>query len=901
MNRIACILICYLIICSSYGQTKFLEITQGGISSRNYIGKQIQNYSQSNIRLLDTTYRSLELEVKDLITLDYGSIIEDLNACPNIIHLKVNYFGGFKRVDYSEVLPFPFDSLKHIEYLQLYAWNANLQDSTIIDRLIDMPSLNYLHMHRGNGFNYQHPKTVELWNKLKGLALVGLYDSVNISNANFQELNVSGKDSLMHLIASNLSSCNKLKTLSISFDSLTHSSAKEISEALNVEHLVIRSKKGTGQVNSILSKLKNLEYLDLSKAKGEDFLDVQSNIKKIKITTHSGKHDEVIKALGKFQKLESLDLRIGRKDSLITADFSPFISLQKLSISGGNLITINQSIGDLKSLKKLSIPYQKLKNLPSSLSKLTELVELNLNGNNLSELPNLGNMKNLQKIELRNNKLEKLPVGIDNLQSLKDLYVTGNYLKSLPENIGNMSALQNLYLYDNYIETLPNSICNLTNLKLLDLGTNCLQELPHGIGRLNSLTELRLFNNKPFYTDKSRERKTKCENKISFIPKSIQNCDNLIILRLSRAGNLDTNNIATILNIPNKKLKVTLRDCNINALPNQGWKHSKLSSIDLSKNNIDELPIELLYSGIDEINLKRNELSIYSQNYDSQNLKALALYGKGIVNKETILKMQGIKETIVKVCSRFYYVKEHNPILTYLPLALEIDPDYVEQNIDTENYAEALLKVGRNEDAINYYTRTIDRQMSSGIKFANAIAINLQNRQKAYLAIGDTISAIADLKQIQSEFNYNMSTQIFSLLLESGEYAKSKTFTDSVVSYYQDLLNKEKEINQGVALSIMEVFLVSDDLISFDRMKREYYRLPWTRTYAEIYKYLIMVREIGDGNYDEANIDNFILRLNNSQFSNSSWSCGLIASWSRQLGTTQRNAVHKLNAAICKN
>lgn len=900
MNRIACILIWYLTICSSYGQTKFLEITEGGISSRNYIGKQVQNYSQSNIRLLDTTYRSIELDVKDLTTLDYESIIEDLNACPNIIHLKINYFGGFNKVDYSKVKPFPFDSLKHIEYLQLYAWNVNLQDSTIVDRLMDMPSLNYLHMHRGNGFDYQRPKIKELWNKLKGLALVGLYDPIDISGANFQELNISGKDSLMNLIVSDLSSCPQIHSLDIDFDSLTTGSAHTIAKMKNLKRLSLRHKKGGKQLNVILSELKKLEYLKIFNATGNALQNIASNLKEVEISCQVEKHNQVLEALANLDSLFILDIKINKKDSTINTDLSKFKNLISLNISGGGLMTIDESIGQMKSLKRLNIKYQKLNALPQSFSNLTKLEYLNLSSNQIELIPDLSKMTQLSVVLLRGNKLKSLPQGIENLKKLKELEVSSNRLEGLPDDIGNLRSLENLSAYNNYIEILPRSLTDLKNLKVLNLGTNCLQELPRNLGDLESLKELRLSYNKSLKRNNVKRIKN-CQNGINAIPISIKNCKNLTILDLKSAGDFDDEDVKSILQIPNSELKVSMGLCEIGSLPSAGWLDSQIYSIDLSKNRVQSIPLGLLKSKIPEINLVGNDLGIYNQKYDSENLKALILYDRGDIPKELVLGRQGMKETIVKICSRKYYGNDVNPILSFLPLAITIDSIYVENNINTGNYADALLNTGRYDDAIKYYTLTIERQLNSEIRFANEIAVNLDNRHKAYLEVGDTLSAISDLQLIESEFNYNMTPHIFSLYVESGNFDRSKELADSTILFYQELLAKDQIKDQGIILSIMEVYLVTDDYPSFDKAKREYYNIPWTDTYLKIYKYLILVRKLSADFSTVSEVEKFLLELESSSFKNDIWGCSLLASWSKQLGAQKKEVIARLNSAICPN
>jgi|GEM_PF-2214908 len=798
--------------------------------------------------------------------------------------------------------PFPFDLLEHIEYLQIYAWNQNIVDSTIVDRLIEMPLLEYLHMDLGNGFDYMRPNIHHLWAKLKGLAIRGLYDPIDLTGARFEELSVSGKDSLMHVVAGNLKSIEDLHSLRISFDSLTQTSALSIAEVNDLQRLLLINKQNAGQVQGILTELDSLKYLSLTGVTAADLQNVKSSIKHVDFTSKEGMHNEVLEALGVLPYLESIDLRISKNDTIVSADMSLLHSLKSLKLSG-RLISIDESLGQLESLEKLNLRYLKLRDLPASLSNLSHLVELNVEGNNLTVLPDLSKMNNLIRLFCRNNKLQSLPKGIGSLKMLKELHASGNQLSVLPDDIGELKSLEVLNLNNNHLRFLPKSFTALNKLKILNLSTNCMQELPEDIGKLESLEDLRLFSKKARNIDGRKGGGLECKNDLKEIPKSIVSCKELVQLLLSGAGVFDEVDVKRVLNIPNDKLKINMRECGINKLSSDGWLDSKVAFIDLSKNQISDIPKEILMSNIPEINLKKNNLGIYGQKYDSEALKFLVMYDKGLVSKKDVLEYQGMKEAIVKVCSRFYYDNENNPILKFLPIAMEIDPEYVENNIDTENYAEALLDAERYNDAIDYYTQTIDRQMSRGIKFANSIALNIQNRHKAYLAIGDTLSAIDDLKLIQSEFNYDMNSDIFSLLIESGKFELAKEYVSPTIAYYQELIDKNKSNEEGLILSMMEVYLVTDDLLAFDKLYRDNYSRVWKSSYAELFEYLHLVRDISTKEMNENDADainEFVYRLEKNKFTNSSWSCGLVASYSEQFSDTKKNYIRDLNQVICQ-
>ena len=75
-------------------------------------------------------------------------------------------------------------------------------------------------------------------------------------------------------------------------------------------------------------------------------------------------------------------------------------------------------------------------------------------------------------LSLRGKKLKELPGTISNLTNLQRLYLRDNELTTLPESIGELKQLQNLDVFNNHIQTLPDSIGDLPNLWRFDLSRN---------------------------------------------------------------------------------------------------------------------------------------------------------------------------------------------------------------------------------------------------------------------------------------------------------------------------------------------------------------------------------------------------------------------------------------------
>ena len=116
------------------------------------------------------------------------------------------------------------------------------------------------------------------------------------------------------------------------------------------------------------------------------------------------------------------------------------------------------------------------------------LTDLFLGRNQLVSLPDsIGNLRHLRILRIEHNQLTSLSDSICNLVSLKYLDVSNNKLVSLPDSIGNLHRLEFLVASHNLLESLPESFGNLTDLTSLNLCNNQLKSLPDSIINLSRL------------------------------------------------------------------------------------------------------------------------------------------------------------------------------------------------------------------------------------------------------------------------------------------------------------------------------------------------------------------------------------------------------------------------------
>eukprot|EP01114_Cavostelium_apophysatum_P007309 TRINITY_DN1938_c0_g2_i1.p1 TRINITY_DN1938_c0_g2~~TRINITY_DN1938_c0_g2_i1.p1 ORF type:complete len:1165 (+),score=384.97 TRINITY_DN1938_c0_g2_i1:206-3700(+) len=156
-----------------------------------------------------------------------------------------------------------------------------------------------------------------------------------------------------------------------------------------------------------------------------------------------------------------------------------------LSKKGLEEITTSYDFGNeerTRSIQTLLLSGNRLKQIQFAddfSTRFPQLVELNLSGNNLIDLPEaIGQLVGLEKLHVENNQLRFLPRTIGNLCNLKKFYVNHNELTELPEEIARLINLEVFHFSDNNIRILPWGICSSLMLKEISLFNNPIESPP---------------------------------------------------------------------------------------------------------------------------------------------------------------------------------------------------------------------------------------------------------------------------------------------------------------------------------------------------------------------------------------------------------------------------------------
>ncbi|XP_034744518.1 carboxypeptidase N subunit 2 [Etheostoma cragini] len=278
-----------------------------------------------------------------------------------------------------------------------------------------------------------------------------------------QELEISGNPWLEHLYLGTFSKQENLTKLLLNFNSFKTVLPGMFDSLKHLETLQMKGNVISDLPPFLLLNLHNLRVLDLSQNKLED----------VKRETFSGPtrleilkmNNNLIRNLTSdtfhnISQLIELHLEGNKISKLLDNTFFVLPELKVLNLRGNLLTTFSDKVFgfEASNLKELNLKGNRLTEL-SSLSSLTSLTDLILCSNQLSDLPEdlLRNVTALENVDLSENQLTLLPTMIFNdLFRIKAVHLHKNNLSKVDAKLFEDQVLiQQLYLSDNQLETLP--------------------------------------------------------------------------------------------------------------------------------------------------------------------------------------------------------------------------------------------------------------------------------------------------------------------------------------------------------------------------------------------------------------------------------------------------------------
>ncbi|XP_028818110.1 leucine-rich repeat-containing protein 15-like [Denticeps clupeoides] len=201
-----------------------------------------------------------------------------------------------------------------------------------------------------------------------------------------------------------------------------------------------------------------------------------------------------------LSKLEVLVLKQNKITSITKELFDGLRNLRELQLQHNSIGSIPEgTFNGLESLQMLNLSRNKLTSLQASLlSGLRRLQIFSVSGNQLQTLPEEiwgGELTNLEEINAQGNKIRVLPPDGHNLK-LEKLFLDSNHLSKVEEDMfAGFPSLKTLSLQSNGLSHLNPRVFNkLTQLRDLNLSHNRLANV--SVSGLGNLTSLNLENNR---------------------------------------------------------------------------------------------------------------------------------------------------------------------------------------------------------------------------------------------------------------------------------------------------------------------------------------------------------------------------------------------------------------------
>ena len=168
--------------------------------------------------------------------------------------------------------------------------------------------------------------------------------------------------------------------------------------------------------------------------------------------------------------------------------------LEILDLSHNRMNELDGRVCQLESLKRLKISNNLLNNL--SLAGLTQLIELNIEGNRFTEIPEeLLSLSDLQELNIGNQEILILPDCFKEVSTLRTLNMSSTRIASLPPSFFLLKSLTALNISSGQIRQFPVQISELVGLTALSLSNCQLEEVPEYLESLPHLEALDLSHN----------------------------------------------------------------------------------------------------------------------------------------------------------------------------------------------------------------------------------------------------------------------------------------------------------------------------------------------------------------------------------------------------------------------
>ncbi|XP_068427362.1 carboxypeptidase N subunit 2 [Clinocottus analis] len=278
-----------------------------------------------------------------------------------------------------------------------------------------------------------------------------------------QELEISGNPLLEHLYLGTFSKQGNLTKLLLNFNRFNTVLPGMFDSLKQLETLQMKGNVISHLPTLLFRNLENLRVLDLSQNKLENVTrETFSGLARLEILRLNSNLVSNLTSdmFHNISQLTELHVESNQISELADDIFCVLTKLEVLNLRGNLLTTFSDKMFGFETtqLRELNLKGNRLTEL-SSLSSLTSLTNLILSSNQLSGLPEdiFRNVTALENLDLSENQLTLLPEMIfHDLFSIKSIHLNKNNLSNVGSKLfEDQLLLQQLYLSDNRLETLP--------------------------------------------------------------------------------------------------------------------------------------------------------------------------------------------------------------------------------------------------------------------------------------------------------------------------------------------------------------------------------------------------------------------------------------------------------------
>jgi len=183
-----------------------------------------------------------------------------------------------------------------------------------------------------------------------------------------------------------------------------------------------------------------------------------------------------------FPENNRLSILFLTNNLLTNLNYKNLKSLERLCLSENNIKNIDKSISCLENLNGLFLFENKITDI-TPLENLTNLTTLWIGKNFITSIPDtfFEKVSKLQELCISNNCISLIPDSLTRCTELTFLNIKNNQITNLPKDIGNLRKLKIFEFNNNYIETYPNSFCYLdleyTNYDIEKIKTELMQTI----------------------------------------------------------------------------------------------------------------------------------------------------------------------------------------------------------------------------------------------------------------------------------------------------------------------------------------------------------------------------------------------------------------------------------------